>query len=99
MTPIVINALNRKIAMTQSFRPSKPRKSPTRIMIAPKKYLYSQTKAQSALIVKSGHACGPVIVVVYVVPSNVYVPDVVVAASATHTRFTFRSGAPVWSVN
>lgn len=70
MTHIVIKAASRNIAITHSFLPSNPRKSPTSIITAPKMYLNSQMNAQIALMVNSGHAWGPVMVVMKLNPSQ-----------------------------
>jgi hypothetical protein len=50
--------------------------------------------AQIALMVNSGHAWGPVMVVMKLNPSQTYVPEVVEAAYASQIKFTFSIGTP-----
>jgi hypothetical protein len=57
-------------------------------------YLNSHMNAQIALMVNSGHAWGPVMVVIKLNPSQTYVPEVVEAAYASQIKFTFSIGTP-----
>ena len=59
MAPIVTNAVIMKMAATQSFLPSNPRKRPRRMKAAPQRYAYSSRKAQIVLIVNKGQADEP----------------------------------------